>query len=220
MEFDRIILASASPRRRELLRQIGIEPGIIVSHASEDIDLTEPSAVVEELARRKAFDVAMGTEPGAVVIGSDTVVALDSRILGKPKSHEEAYHMIKALSGKRHQVYTGVCIARKEDSGAVICVSSFFDRTEVEVAVMSEEEIREYASLKEPMDKAGAYAVQGFFARYIVSLTGSYANVMGLPVSRLYQVLKRISCVNREGEQCQRTAWIEVCNDKIGGIGY
>lgn len=193
MEFDRIILASASPRRKELLMQIGIEPEIVVSHADEDVDLTEPSAVVEELARRKAVSVAKETEPGAVVIGSDTVVALDSRILGKPKSHEEAYHMIKALSGRRHQVYTGVCLARKESSGHVACLSSFFDRTEVEVAVMSEEEIREYAFLEEPMDKAGAYAVQGFFARYIVSLTGSYANVMGLPVSRLYQEFKRIS---------------------------
>ena len=189
MEKKRIILASGSPRRKELLLQIGIVPEIIVSHVEEKITSDEPSVVVMSLAEQKAVDVAEDMPEGAVVLGSDTVVAADGKILGKPKSHEEAYEMIKRLAGRSHQVYTGVCIVKK---GTVV---SFYDETDVNVSTMTEAEIREYADSEEPMDKAGSYAVQGFFARYIEGLKGSYANVMGLPVHLVYQKLKELGSV-------------------------
>ena len=132
---------------------------------------------------------------GAVVLGSDTVVAADGKILGKPKSHEEAYEMIKRLAGRSHQVYTGVCIVKKGTAGEKDTVVSFYDETDVNVSTMTEAEIREYADSEEPMDKAGSYAVQGFFARYIEGLKGSYANVMGLPVHLVYQKLKELGAV-------------------------
>ena len=189
MEKKRIILASGSPRRKELLLQIGIVPEIIVSHVEEKIT----SGVVMSLAEQKAVDVAEDMPEGAVVLGSDTVVAADGKILGKPKSHEEAYEMIKRLAGRSHQVYTGVCIVKKGTAGEKDTVVSFYD--DVNVSTMTEAEIREYADSEEPMDKAGSYAVQGFFARYIEGLKGSYANVMGLPVHLVYQKLKELGAV-------------------------
>lgn len=190
LKFDRVILASASPRRKELLLQIGIIPEVIPSGVEEKVTSTEPSKVVEELSLQKARDVASGCAPGCLVIGSDTVVAADGKILGKPKTHEEAGEMIRLLEGRSHQVYTGVTLIKREDGRDREV--TFYDETDVEVFPMTDEEIREYAMSGEPMDKAGAYAVQGFFARYIKSLRGSYANVMGLPVSRLYQELKML----------------------------
>jgi len=178
MEKKRIILASGSPRRKELLLQIGIVPEIIVSHVEEKITSDEPSGVVMSLAEQKAVDVAE-----------------DGKILGKPKSHEEAYEMIKRLAGRSHQVYTGVCIVKKGTAGEKDTVVSFYDETDVNVSTMTEAEIREYADSEEPMDKAGSYAVQGFFARYIEGLKGSYANVMGLPVHLVYQKLKELGAV-------------------------
>lgn len=192
MEWKKIVLASASPRRKELLNQIGITPEIVVSHVEERKNSEIPSEVVMELAAQKAMDVAKDMGPGTLIIGSDTVVAAGGSILGKPKSHEEAYGMIKKLAGHSHQVYTGVCLVAKGGSSQKDRIVTFFDETDVEVYEMSEQEMREYAMSEEPMDKAGAYAVQGVFARYIKGLRGSYANVMGLPVSRLYQEMKRI----------------------------
>ena len=180
MEKKRIILASGSPRRKELLLQIGIVPEIIVSHVEEKITSDEPSGVVMSLAEQKAVDVAEDMPEGAVVLGSDTVVAADGKILGKPKSHEEAYEMI---------------IVKKGTAGEKDTVVSFYDETDVNVSTMTEAEIREYADSEEPMDKAGSYAVQGFFARYIEGLKGSYANVMGLPVHLVYQKLKELGAV-------------------------
>ena len=188
MNFKNIVLASASPRRLELLRQIGIEPEVIVSQVEEVVTSTVPGEVVMELSRQKAEDVAKDLPAGTLVIGSDTVVALDGKILGKPKSHEEAAEMIRSMEGRAHQVYTGVCMVLKGESEDV--VRNFFDSTDVEVYPMTEEEILEYAASDEPMDKAGAYAVQGFFGRYIKGLNGSYANVMGLPISMVYQEMK------------------------------
>ena len=172
MEKKSIILASGSPRRKELLLQIGIVPEIIVSHVEEKITSDVPAEV-----------------------GSDTVVAADGKILGKPKSHEEAYEMIRSLVGRSHQVYTGVCIVKKGAADGKDTVVSFYDETDVQVSGMTEAEIREYADSEEPMDKAGAYAVQGFFARYIEGLRGSYANVMGLPVHLVYRKLKELDAI-------------------------
>ena len=192
MEIKNVVLASASPRRNELLLQIGIQPEIVVSHVVERVTSSVPSEVVMELASQKAADVAAGRKAGETVIGSDTVVAIDGKLLGKPKNHEAAREMIGMLSGRVHQVYTGVCVILKGEDGNV-CSRVFFDKTDVEVYPLTEEEIFQYAMSEEPMDKAGAYGVQGFFARYIKGLKGSYANVMGLPVSRLYQELKELN---------------------------
>ncbi len=195
MEKSKIILASGSPRRKELLLQIGIVPEIIVSHVEEKITSDVPAEVVMSLAEQKAVDVAKEMLEGTVILGSDTVVAADGKILGKPKSHEEAYEMIRRLAGRSHQVYTGVCLVKKGPEGEADTVVSFYDETDVNVSPMTEKEIREYADSEEPMDKAGSYAVQGFFARYIDGLKGSYANVMGLPVHLVYQELKKLGAL-------------------------
>ena len=195
MGKSKIILASGSPRRKELLLQIGIVPEIIVSHVAEKITSDIPAEVVMSLAEQKAVDVAKEMPEGTVILGSDTVVAADGKILGKPKSHEEAYEMIRRLAGRSHQVYTGVCLVKKGPEGEADTVVSFYDETDVNVSPMTEKEIREYADSEEPMDKAGSYAVQGFFARYIDGLKGSYANVMGLPVHLVYQELKKLGAL-------------------------
>lgn len=195
MGKSKIILASGSPRRKELLLQIGIVPEIIVSHVEEKITSDIPAEVVMSLAEQKAVDVAKEMPEGTVILGSDTVVAADGKILGKPKNHEEAYEMIRRLAGRSHQVYTGVCLVKKGPEGEADTVVSFYDETDVNVSPMTEKEIREYADSEEPMDKAGSYAVQGFFARYIDGLKGSYANVMGLPVHLVYQELKKLGAL-------------------------
>ena len=195
MGKSKIILASGSPRRKELLLQIGIVPEIIVSHVEEKITSDVPAEVVMSLAEQKAVDVAKEMPEGTVILGADTVVAADGKILGKPKSHEEAYEMIRSLAGRSHQVYTGVCLVKKGPEGEADTVVSFYDETDVNVSPMTEKEIREYADSEEPMDKAGSYAVQGFFARYIDGLKGSYANVMGLPVHLVYQELKKLGAL-------------------------
>lgn len=213
MTFKKIVLASASPRRLELLRQIGIEPEVIVSHVEEVVTSSVPGEVVMELSRQKAEDVAKDQESGTLVIGSDTVVALDGMILGKPKSHEEAEMMIRSIQGRAHQVYTGVCMVLKGAEGEPDVIRNFYDQTDVEVYPMTEEEILGYAGSDEPADgtegqicstwidpvtgkpewkdKAGAYAIQGYFGRYIKGLKGSYANVMGLPIGMVYQEMKK-----------------------------
>ena len=191
MKIERIVLASASPRRKELLLQIGLVPEVVPSHVEERVTTDVPAQAVEELSRQKAEDVAAGCGAGTLVIGSDMVVAADGKILGKPASHEEAYEMVKSLAGRKHQVYTGVTMILKGESGEHGV--TFSDETEVEVAPMTEAELREYAESEEPMDKAGAYAVQGFFARYIKCLHGSNANVMGLPVCRVWEEYRRLS---------------------------
>ena len=143
MEKKSIILASGSPRRKELLLQIGIVPEIIVSHVEEKITSDVPAEVVMSLAEQKAVDVAKDMPEGKVILGSDTVVAADGKILGKPKSHDEAYEMIRSLAGRSHQVYTGVCVVKKGAAGGKDTVVSFYDETDVQVSGMTEAEIRE-----------------------------------------------------------------------------
>lgn len=191
--MNRIILASASPRRRELLHQIDLEPEIIPSAIEEKITKTEPDLVVMELSEQKAMDVAetcRGTK--AFVIGADTVVAFGGRILGKPQSEEEAFEMISSLQGNTHQVYTGVTVIDCQTGAR----ETFAERTEVQVYPMEDGEIRNYIATKEPMDKAGAYGIQGRFAAYIQGIHGDYNNVVGLPVGRVYQTLKRMKGIS------------------------
>lgn len=193
MKEIKIILASASPRRKEILKQIGFEPVIIPSDIQEDITKTEPDQVVMELSLQKAAAVAAslkkqleysGQEP--VVIGSDTVVFAEGRILGKPADEEEADRMLTLLQGNSHQVFTGVTLIKGERK------RTFYEKTEVFVYPMTKEERRGYIRSGDPMDKAGAYGIQGLFAAYIKGIRGSYTNVMGLPAGRVYQELKQL----------------------------
>lgn len=183
-----IVLASGSPRRRELLTQIGLEYTVIPSKKEEQLRFTQPDEIVMDLSRQKAEDIADQVAPGTIVIGADTVVALDGEILGKPHTPDKAVKMLSRLQGRSHQVYTGVTILEKgeaEDS-----FITFSEKTEVHIYPMSEEEIRRYVASGDPLDKAGAYGIQGAFAAYVQGITGDYYNVMGLPIGRLYQELK------------------------------
>ena len=190
----KIYLASASPRRKELLRQVGISFKVVPSMVEEKITKTEPDGVVEELSYQKAVDVcgrlaAQGKED-FIVIGADTVVSAWGRILGKPADKEDAVRMLKDLQGGSHQVYTGVTIAWKYKDMPLM-YATFSECTDVTMYSMTDEEIRRYADSGEPMDKAGAYAIQGLCAAYIQGICGDYNNVVGLPVGRLCQELKK-----------------------------
>ena len=190
--MEQMILASASPRRLELLRQVGIEPAVEPSHVEEVITSTSPGEVVMELSRQKAEDVA-GLHRGepVIVLGADTVVAADGKILGKPKNREDAVRMIKLLQGRSHQVYTGVPLVFCEEfsSQKTSSVITFYEETEVFVFPMTERQAEAYVDTGEPMDKAGAYGIQGKFAAYVKGISGDYNNVVGLPVGRVCQEL-------------------------------
>lgn len=184
-----VILASGSPRRKELLELIGVEFNIITSNKEEIITSTNPEEVVKELSMMKAEDVAERVSGPAVILGADTVVAHGGRILGKPKDAEDAVNMIRSFAGDDHYVYTGVCIIRKEADGTEKKIS-FAEGTRVTVYPMTEEEIKRYVASGEPMDKAGAYAIQGLFAPYIKGIEGDYYNIVGFPIAGIYQRLK------------------------------
>lgn len=181
------ILASKSPRRKELLQLLGIPFEIEVSDEEETITSTDPGKVTEKLSLQKAMAVAAKREEG-IVIGADTVVSVDGRILGKPKDREDARAMITLLQGRGHMVYTGVSLI--DAAGAKESVS-FHVGTKVNVARMAAAEIEEYISLAEPYDKAGSYGIQGLFSKYIESIEGDYFNVVGLPVHALYEEIKK-----------------------------
>ncbi len=183
----KMILASASPRRRELLTQAGFSFEVKVSDADEVITEKEPDKIVKELALVKACAVA-ASETEALIIGADTIVAVDGKILGKPRDAEEAFSMLSMLQGRTHQVYTGVALITREEELQKSHV--FSEKTDVHMYPMTEQEIRAYIATGEPLDKAGAYGIQGRAAVYIRKIEGDYNNVVGLPISRLYQELK------------------------------
>ena len=187
--MKRIILASASPRRKDLLEQIGLTFEVTVSNVPEVITKSEPSEVVEELSAQKAKAAAQAQmkEGAAIVIGADTIVCQDGKIMGKPKDKEDAAKMLKRLAGNTHSVFTGVTVI--EDG---VTVRTFSCETKVRVYPMTEQEIWDYIETGEPMDKAGAYGIQGRFAAWIEGIEGDYNNVVGLPVSALWQVLKAL----------------------------
>ncbi|MCM1101574.1 MAG: Maf family protein [Clostridium sp.] len=192
--MDKIILASASPRRRELLTQIGLEFEVMVSDAEEQLDATAPREVVQELSARKAkavdaeYMAKAGSGADILVIGADTVVSCDREILGKPRDTKDAVRMLRLLSGRCHEVYTGVTFVYGREHEC----HTFYESTRVRFAPMTEREIAEYVATGDPMDKAGAYGIQGFCARYIIGIEGDYNNVVGLPVGRVYQELKTL----------------------------
>lgn len=193
--MKKIILASGSPRRRELLTQIGIDFDVVTSNAEEIITRTYPQDIVCELSCLKAKAVYdMLKEPqkdidNSVIIGADTIVYCDGEILGKPADNDDAYRMIKKISGGVHQVYTGVTFIYKGN------VKSFSEKTDVSVYDMSETEINRYIQTGEAIDKAGAYGIQGAFAAYVKGINGDYNNVVGLPVAKLYHELVNINCL-------------------------
>ena len=195
------ILASASPRRKELLGQIGIEFEVQVSNVEEKVTAVEPGAVVEELSRQKAEAVFASLEErteDVFVIGADTVVALEGEILGKPSSPEHALEMLRRLSGNIHEVYTGVTLLCRKENGTVQRIV-FHERTKVEFFSLTETEMQRYVQSGECMDKAGAYGIQGIFARYVRGIEGDYNNVVGLPVGRLYQEAKEWLKIEESG---------------------
>ncbi|MCI5620332.1 MAG: Maf family protein [Lachnospiraceae bacterium] len=191
----RMILASASPRRRELLALLGLDYEVIPAEGEEHISKNEPSEVVEELAMTKATEVyeklLKEKEEPILVIGADTVVVDQNQILGKPKDAEDAVSTLNRLQNHTHQVYTGVAIRIWRDGKSISRV--FHEKTDVTMYPMTTEEIMDYVSGGEPMDKAGSYGIQGQAARFVKSICGDYNNVVGLPVARLYQELKEIS---------------------------
>lgn len=231
----KIILASASPRRRELLSQIGLDFKVVVSETEEKITSTEPAKVVEELSAQKAEAVweklcsmtasqgsvtnaerleegsgvsrtdegseAFDPEPKSgettitdiIVLGADTVVACDGKILGKPADTEAAVAMLTMLQGREHEVYTGVTILYEENGERKTL--TFHEKTTVHFYPMTDAQIREYVATGDPMDKAGAYGIQGLCARYISGIVGDYNNVVGLPVGRVYQELHGLRLV-------------------------
>lgn len=189
----RVILASGSPRRKELLEQIGVSFEISVADGEEIITRKLPWEIVEELSLQKATEVAERYETKqeaveqTVVIGADTIVAYGKEIMGKPKDEEMAKEMLRKLQDGSHQVYTGVTlIIMTAENRQVV---TFHEKTDVEMYPMSEKQIDAYVATKEPMDKAGSYAIQGKCAAYIKGICGDYNNVVGLPVARLMQEL-------------------------------
>jgi len=189
-----IVLASASPRRQELLRSAGIEFAVQPADIDETARAGElPRNYAERLAQEKALAVAY-TRPRDYVLGADTIVVVDGAILGKPRDADDAARMLRVLSGRTHTVITGVCLAAAGDDGERSLTTSS-ETTVVTMREISDDEIRDYIAAGEPMDKAGAYAIQGIASRWIPRIEGDYSNVVGLPVALVYGLLKERGAV-------------------------
>ncbi|SHJ69490.1 Maf family protein [Hespellia stercorisuis] len=200
-----LILASASPRRKELLEQLGLTFEIIPAQGEEIIRSTKPDRVVQDLALQKAQEVAAGIlnryyigekelNRETMILGADTVVATADTILGKPADEREAEGMLMTLQGRTHQVYTGVCaitIFQKDRKPQDARIINFSEKTDVTLFPMTQKEIRDYIRTGDPLDKAGAYGIQGIFAKHIEKIDGDYNNVVGLPIGRLWQMCLR-----------------------------
>ncbi len=194
-QFVNVILASGSPRRKELFKQAGIDFTVIVSDAEEKITSTEPDKVVMELASLKAEAVRKSLKPEllnkeTLIVGADTVVVSEGKILGKPKDEEEALEILMSLSGKDHYVYTGVCGIYLDKERKVIkekCIC-FAKETVVTMDSFMEEEARAYIKTKEPMDKAGAYGIQGIGTLLVKGIQGDFNNVVGFPLGAFFRL--------------------------------
>ncbi len=186
----RLILASGSPRRREILEREHITFEIIKATGEEYSDKSNPTEYVSELASNKANEVFAGLSEDfeGYILAADTIVCIDNDILGKPVNEEHAVKMINRIQGRSHKVYTGVCIICKNENA--LDSELFCEATEVFVDSMTENEINDYVQSGESMDKAGAYAIQGIFSKYINHIEGDYDNVVGLPYRRVEEVLK------------------------------
>ncbi len=180
-----LVLASGSARRRELMELAGYDFTVRVSDADETADISDPALLVRELALKKALAVRRELDSLCCVIGADTVVVIGGTIIGKPKDESDAFHILKALSNRTHTVYTGLCVAYGLDEPEV-----FSDATRVTFMDLSDEEIWRYIKTGDPMDKAGAYGVQGAGCVLVKSVTGCYFTVIGLPMPLLYKALR------------------------------
>ena len=186
-----IILASKSPRRKELLQNIVSDFKIIESSFDEgSIKLKSPKKLVKALAQGKCEKVFEDTTGIRCVIGADSIVVVNNKVLGKPKTNEKAKEMLKLISGTKHQVLTGVCIKYTFDEELVSQVS-FVCSSTVYFKKLDEKEIENYIQTKEPLDKAGAYAIQGVAGKFVEKINGSFHNIVGLPISQLYSVLRQ-----------------------------
>lgn len=202
----RVVLASASPRRKELLGNIYSEFEVIPSTVEENIEFTNVEEYVKELAFIKAMDVVemikstananASEENELLVIGADTIVYNDGKVLGKPKDEEDAKKMIRSLAGKKHQVYTGVCLISNVDAEVDsasrigdLLIQKFYSKTDVYVDDITDKEIADYVATGDPLDKAGSYGIQGVFSKHIRKIDGDYFNVVGLPVNEIYRHL-------------------------------
>src|SRR4051812_3719168 len=189
VKVPQIILASASPRRAELLRSAGIPFTVEAANIPEELHPGEqPREHAQRLAQEKAGVVAR-RNPGRLVLGADTIVVVDDQILGKPRDKADASRMLRLLSGRSHEVITGVCVARSATSNQQLATSS--EQTKVFFEEIAEDEIEAYIATEEPMDKAGAYAIQGIASRWVSRIEGDYANVVGLPVALVWKMLQR-----------------------------
>lgn len=184
--MKKIVLASASPRRKQLLKQMNLVFEVKPSYTGEILDeKLKPEEIVIELAKQKALDIA-SKEKESIVIGSDTIVFLNE-ILGKPRDESDAFEMLNKLSGKIHYVYTGIAVFDTATNKLI----TDYEKTAVKMKRLSEDEIKRYILTGEPMDKAGAYGIQGLASIFIEKIEGCYFNVVGLPVSKLYCILKQ-----------------------------
>ncbi|MDO5597594.1 MULTISPECIES: Maf family protein [Acidaminococcus] len=181
-----LILASGSPRRLELLRQIGVEPKVVVSHSNEEKTAASPAVLVQDNALAKGRDVVQKVGDAVPVLAADTVVALEGHILGKPGTPEKARAMLHQLSGRTHQVLTGLALFYRGK------VWQHVEVTEVTFARLTDREIQQYTATGEPLDKAGAYGIQGRAALFIPSIRGSYSNVVGLPLAPLRTIFAEL----------------------------
>lgn len=200
----KIILASQSPRRSELMKQAGFEFEVIASDTEEKTTECKPDLVVTELSRQKSESVLdsilhavdlsfMAFEDlSLMIIGADTIVCKDKKIMGKPKTRDEAYEMLHSIQGQTHQVYTGVTIIYYDFNTGSKTSKSFFERTDISLYPMSDSEINHYIATGDCYDKAGGYGIQGAFAVHVKEINGDYNNVVGLPIARLYQELKTL----------------------------
>lgn len=189
-----LILASASPRRKELLEKIGLPFTVQPAKGEERITQKSPAAVVMELSRQKAEEIAAAKTGDCIIIGADTVVAKGEKIMGKPKDAADAKQMLRSIADDCHQVYTGVTLIR---TGAHPQSVTFQEKTDVCLYPISDAELDAYIASGDPMDKAGAYGIQGDFAIYVNRIAGDYYNVVGLPIGRVYQELKRMLFVKK-----------------------
>lgn len=180
-----IILASASPRRKEILELADLKFDVMPSDAQEITTKTAPNEVVMELASLKAKDIYKKSEKQSMIVGADTVVAYQGQILGKPTDEADAKRMLTMLSGQTHEVYTGVCVI--EDGKT----KTFYEEAKVTFYEISDEQIDHYIKTGEPMDKAGSYGIQGKAAVFIKGIEGDYYNVVGFPIARFLQEITK-----------------------------
>lgn len=191
--MPRIILASGSPRRKNLLTQIGLTFEVIPSSISEETYETEPAGIVENLAEKKAADVAKD-KTNSTIIGADTIVVFENEVLGKPQNEKEAEEMLLKLSGTFHEVFTGVALIQTDEQGVITKKNVFHEQTKVYFSALEQQEIQRYIKTGSPFDKAGAYGIQDDLgAIFIKRIEGDYYNVVGLPLNRFYNEWKTFS---------------------------